>query len=69
MLFTEQSPLNFSQASFYRTAKNRIIDELIQKISIEAFIEDVVAVEQRLQEGSIKDLRQLELELICAGKV
>lgn len=69
VLSTEQSPLNFSQASFYRTAKNRIIDELIQKISIEAFIEDVVAVEQRLQEGSIKNLRQLELELICAGKL
>lgn len=38
-------------------------------VSIEAFIEDVVAVEKRLREGSIKDLRQLELELICAGKV
>lgn len=68
--FTPQhSPFNFSQASFYRTAKSRIIDELIQKVSIEAFIEDVVAVEKRLREGSIKYLRQLELELICAGKL
>ena len=50
-------------------AKSRIIDELIQKVSIEAFIEDVVAVEQRLREGSITNLRELELELICAGKV
>jgi hypothetical protein len=50
-------------------AKSRIIDELIQKASIEAFIEDVVAVEQRLREGSITNLRRLELELICAGKV
>jgi len=66
---SETPPFNFSQASFYRTAKNRIIDELIQKISIEAFIEDVVAVENRLQDGEIDNLRQLELELICAGKV
>jgi hypothetical protein len=63
------SSFNFSQASFYRIAKSRVINELIQKNSIEAFIEDVVAVEKRLREGSIKNLRQLELELIGAGKV
>jgi hypothetical protein len=60
---------SFSQASFYRTVKSRIIDELIQKTSVEAFIEDVVAAEKRVREGSVINLRQTELELLCAGKV
>ena len=68
-IISESSPFDRSQASFHRTAKSRIIDELIQRVSIEAFIEDVVAVERRMREGSIRNLRQLELELICAGKV
>lgn len=48
---------------------HKIIDELIKKNSIEAFIEDVVDVEKRLNNGLIVELRQLELELVCAGKV
>lgn len=49
-------------------AKTRIIDQLIQKPSIEAFIEDVVNVENRLNNNLIVDIRQLELELICTAK-
>ncbi|KAH7336184.1 hypothetical protein BKA65DRAFT_402824 [Rhexocercosporidium sp. MPI-PUGE-AT-0058] len=60
---------NFSQASFERKAKARVIDELIKKPRIEAFIEDVVRVEKRLHQGQIANLRSLELELICAGKL
>jgi hypothetical protein len=52
-----------------RVKARKIIDELIQKTSIEAFIEDVIRVEKRLENGLITELRQLELELICAGKV
>jgi hypothetical protein len=49
-------------------AKTRIIDQLIQQPSIEAFIEDIVDVEKRLNNNLIVDLRQLELELIWAAK-
>ena len=49
-------------------AKARVIDQLIQKPSIEAFIEDVVNVENRLNNNFIVDVRQLELELICTAK-
>lgn len=49
-------------------AKMSVIDQLIQKPSIEAFIEDVVNVENRLNNNFISDVRQLELELICTAK-
>jgi hypothetical protein len=77
-LYREKSPncgalssqFNFIQASFANRVKSRrVIDELIQKTSIEAFIEDVIVVEKRLDNGLISELRQLELELIYAGKV
>ncbi|KAG4442814.1 hypothetical protein IFR05_001695 [Cadophora sp. M221] len=60
---------NFAQASFEHKAKTRVIDELIKKPRIEAFIEDVVNVERRLHQGQIASVRDLELELICAGKL
>lgn len=64
------SQFDFMQASFANKVRSyKVIDVLIEKISIEAFIEDVVNVEKRLNNGLIKELRQLELQLICAGKV
>ena len=59
---------NFARSSFVRKAKMSVIDQLIQKPSIEAFIEDVVNVENRLNNNFISDVRQLELELICTAK-
>lgn len=60
---------DFAHTSFEHKAKSRVIDELIQKPSIEAFIEDVVQVERRLLQGQITSIRELELELMCAGKL
>lgn len=60
---------NFIQTSFAWATKSRIIDELIKNNSTVAFIEDVANVDMRLANGLIIELRQLELELICAGKV
>jgi len=60
---------NFTQAAFERKVKTRVIDELIKMVSIEAFIEDVIRVEKQLNQGNITTIRELELELICAGKV
>ena len=60
---------NFVQASFALYAKARIIDELIKNNSTVAFIEDVLAIDKRLDQGLVIELRQLELELICAGKL
>jgi hypothetical protein len=59
---------DFARSSFVHKVKTRIIDQLIQKPSIEAFIEDIVDVEKRLNNNFIVDLRQLELELIWAAK-
>ncbi|KAF4633305.1 hypothetical protein G7Y89_g4818 [Cudoniella acicularis] len=58
-----------SQALFANNAQSQVIDELIKTNSIEAFIEDVVKVEKRLNRGHIKNVRELELELMCAGKL
>ncbi|CZR51610.1 uncharacterized protein PAC_01487 [Phialocephala subalpina] len=67
-----EAPLNrgfdFVQASFERKAKTQVIDELIKKLGIEGFIEDVVSVERRLMQGQITSVRSLELDLIFAGK-
>lgn len=64
------SQFDFVQASFANKVKtHKVIDDLIKKSSIEAFIEDVVDVEKRLNNGLITELRQLELELIRAGKL
>jgi len=60
---------NFVQESFAWTTKSRIIDELIKNNATVAFIEDVASVDNRLAQGLIFELRQVELELICAGKV
>lgn len=60
---------DFSQPLFAYKAKTQVIDELIKTVSIEAFIEDVVKVEKRLNRGHIANVRELELELMCAGKV
>lgn len=49
--------------------KTRIVDQLIQQPSIEAFIKSIMTVEKRLSNDLILDLRQLELELIWAAKV
>lgn len=60
---------DFSQEMFQSKSKARVIDELIKTRSIEAFDGDVVKIGRRLREGKITGTRQLELELICAGKV
>ena len=60
---------NFVQESFAWTTKIRVIDELIKNNATVAFIEDVANVGTKLAQGLIIELRQLELELICAGKV
>jgi hypothetical protein len=60
---------NFGQEMFQSRCKTRVIDELINTQSIEAFDENVVTIGRRLQEGKITSTRQLELELICMGKV
>jgi hypothetical protein len=66
---TPNSSFNFAQLSFEFKAKSRVVDKLITMNTIEAFIADVVGVEKRLQQGRISNVRELELELICAGKV
>ncbi|KAI9056105.1 hypothetical protein LZ554_001033 [Drepanopeziza brunnea f. sp. 'monogermtubi'] len=66
---SSHSSFNFAQSSFEQRAKTHFIEELIRKPRIEAFIEDVVRVEARLSQGLITSIRQLELELICAGKL
>jgi hypothetical protein len=60
---------DFSQEMFQSKSKARVIDELIKTRSIEAFDSDVVMIGKRLREGKITNTRQLELELICVGKV
>ncbi|KAG9240107.1 hypothetical protein BJ878DRAFT_484148 [Calycina marina] len=60
---------NYMHPSFASTAKTRIINELIKNNSTVAFIQDVAGVNVRLEKGLIVELRQLELELICAGRV
>jgi len=64
-----EQAFDFEQPLFARKAKTEVIDELITTVSIEAFIEDVVKVEKRLSRGHITNVRELELELMCAGKV
>lgn len=64
------SEFDFVQASFAnKVDTHKIIEKLIQGNTIEAFIEDVVDVEKRLNNGLVTEVRQLELELICASKV
>ncbi|KAG9236099.1 hypothetical protein BJ875DRAFT_372907 [Amylocarpus encephaloides] len=60
---------NVTPTTFPKRAQAQVIDELIKTVSIEAFIEDVVKVEKRLNRGHIKSVRELELELMCAGKL
>ncbi|KAH8654476.1 hypothetical protein BGZ60DRAFT_532845 [Tricladium varicosporioides] len=68
-LATTEKAFGFAQPLFARKAQSLIIDELIKTTSIEAFIEDVVKVEKRLDRGHITTIRELELELMCAGKL
>jgi hypothetical protein len=63
-----QGTFDFSQEIFQSRCKTRVIDELIRTHAIEAFDANVVAIGRRLREGKITNTRQLELELICAGK-
>jgi hypothetical protein len=58
---------DFPRAMFELRARTRVLDELFQKAP--AFIQEVVKIETRLLQGRIKGIRELELELICAGKV
>jgi hypothetical protein len=60
---------DFGQELFQSRCKTRVIDELIKTQSLEAFDRNVVTIRSRLQEGEITSTRQLELELICVGKV
>jgi hypothetical protein len=63
-----QGTFDFAQETFQSRCKTRVIDELIRTHAIEAFDANVVAIGRRLREGKITNTRQLELELICAGK-
>ncbi|RDL41012.1 uncharacterized protein BP5553_00991 [Venustampulla echinocandica] len=67
------SPTNttpgFPPSLFAQEAQARVIEPLIKTASIEAFIEDVVKVEERLNRYHITSVRELELELMCAGKL
>jgi hypothetical protein len=65
---TARQQFDFARSAFVYKAKTRIIDQLIQQPSVEAFIEDIVEVERRLNNNLIVDLRQLELELIWVAK-
>jgi hypothetical protein len=58
---------DFPHAMFELRARTRVLDELFQKAP--GFIQEVVQIETRLLQGQIKGIRDLELELICAGKV
>ncbi|KAK2628098.1 hypothetical protein QTJ16_002744 [Diplocarpon rosae] len=60
--------LDFAQASFEHKAKSYVVERLISKPRNEAFVKDVISVERRLSQSRISTVRQLELELICAGK-
>jgi hypothetical protein len=60
---------DFVQEMFQSRCKTRVIDELIKIPSIRAFCGNVLTIGKRLSEGKIKSTRQLELELICVGKV
>ncbi|PBP26460.1 hypothetical protein BUE80_DR002667 [Diplocarpon rosae] len=61
--------LNFAQPSFEHKAKFYVIESLIRKPRNEAFVKDVVSVERRLSQSLISNVRELELELICAAKL
>lgn len=63
------SGFDFVQEMFQSRCKTRVVDELINKPSLRAFAGDVTAIGKRLGEGKITSTRQLELELICVGKV
>jgi hypothetical protein len=63
------SQFNFDQASFVFNAKTFVIEAIMKQNSMEVFMDEVVQVEQRLNLNLITEIRQLELELICAGKV
>jgi hypothetical protein len=60
---------DFAQELFQSRCKTRVIDELLRNQSIKAFNGGVVTIGRRLQDGKITNTRQLELELICVGKV
>jgi hypothetical protein len=66
---SSNSRFNFMHTAFANKVRPQIVEKLIMKTSIEAFIEDVTDVERRLENGLITNIRELELELICAGKV
>ena len=60
---------DFAQELFQARCKTRVIDELMRNQSGEAFHGGVATTGRRLSEGKITSTRQLELELICVGKV
>ncbi|PMD33171.1 hypothetical protein L207DRAFT_535229 [Hyaloscypha variabilis F] len=60
---------DFAQELFQSRCKTRVIDELLRNQSIKAFNGGVVTIGRRLQDGKITNTRQLELELICVGKL
>lgn len=64
-----RSTFNFSQTMFEYRAKMKVIDELTRAPSIEACAQDIATVKSRLSGGKIASIRDLELDLICVGKV
>jgi len=66
---SQRNGFDFAQELFQARCKTRVIDELMRNQSVKAFNGDVATIGRRLQEGKITATRQLELELICVGKV
>ena len=60
---------DFAQEMFQNMSKARVIDEIVKDRSLETFHSNIAAIDIRLSQGKITTTRQLELELICAGKV
>jgi hypothetical protein len=59
---------------FARTVKKKITEPLMiayltPEPSLEAFIDEVAAVEERVNGGRISTIREVQVELILAGRV
>ncbi|CZT47681.1 uncharacterized protein RSE6_08269 [Rhynchosporium secalis] len=60
---------DFVQASFEHNAKICVLGELVKRPQLAVFLRDIHNVEGRLQKGQVTSVRELELELVFAGKL
>jgi len=60
---------DFARQTFEYRSKLKVIDDLIRTPSIEGFIQGIATIKDRLSRGKISSTRDLELELLCIGKV